>query len=125
MYTCFLFNPGIEGIIGFDPIAIKSLSNSSISFTSFVEFVLNRLETDFFTKNNINLILRKEAIKVDPVKKKVHFKMELKEGSVGNLLVIIKFDPKASNFKDDFTWCPTLDELNVLNKAREAVMENK
>jgi hypothetical protein len=57
-------------------------------------------------------------------KKKVNFKLELKEGSAGNLLVIVKFDPGASNFhKDDFTWCPTLDELNVLNKAREAVME--
>lgn len=59
-------------------------------------------------------------------KKKVHFKMELKEGKQGNLLVIVKFNPGASNFyESDFTWCPTLDELNVLNKAREAVMENK
>ena len=58
-------------------------------------------------------------------KKKVHFKMELKEGSAGNMLVIVKFDTKASNFGSDFTWCPTIDELNLLNKAREAVMEAK
>ena len=29
---------------------------------------------------------------------KVHFKLELKEGKQGNLLVIVKFDPEASNF---------------------------
>lgn len=59
-------------------------------------------------------------------KNKVHFKLELKEGSQGNLLVIVKFNPEASNFyTNDFTWCPTLDELNILNKAREAVMESK
>lgn len=57
---------------------------------------------------------------------KVHFKLELKEGKKGNLLVIVKFDTEASNFyTNDYTWCPTLDELNILNKAREAVMENK
>ena len=57
---------------------------------------------------------------------KVNFKLELKEGKQGNLLVIVKFDPEASNFFiNDFTWCPTLNELNILNKAREAVMESK
>jgi len=56
--------------------------------------------------------------------KKVHFKLELKEGSLGNLLVIVNFDPEASNYnRETCTWCPTLDELSVLNKAREAVME--
>ena len=59
-------------------------------------------------------------------KNKVHFKLELKEGKQGNLLVIVKFNPEASNFfTNDFTWCPTLDELNILNKAREAVMQSK
>ena len=56
-------------------------------------------------------------------KKRVYFKMELKEGKKGNLIVVVKFDPEASNFYEDFTWCPTLDELDVLNKARERVME--
>lgn len=57
---------------------------------------------------------------------KVHFKLELKRGKQGNLLVIVKFNPGASNFQtNDLTWCPTLDELNILNQAREAVMENK
>ena len=54
--------------------------------------------------------------------KKVHFRMELKEGSAGNMLVIVKFDPKASNFYEDFSWCPTFDELRVLDKAK-AFME--
>ena len=58
--------------------------------------------------------------------KKVHFKLELKEGKQGNLLVVVKFDPESSNFyKNDLTWCPTLDELNLLNKSREALMENE
>ena len=48
--------------------------------------------------------------------------MELKEGKAGNLIVIVKFDPTASNFYDDYSWCPTLDELKVLNKAKEALM---
>jgi len=60
------------------------------------------------------------------VNEKIHFKVELKEGKQGNLIAIVKFDPDATNFyKNDFSWCPTLDELNLLNKTREAVMENK
>ena len=35
--------------------------------------VLNRVDPDFFTENNINLIFGKEAIKVDPSRKTVHF----------------------------------------------------
>ena len=53
------------------------------------------------------------------VNKKVHFKMELKEGKAGNMIVVVKFNPDASNFyKNDFSWCPTLDELRVLEKAK-------
>jgi hypothetical protein len=48
--------------------------------------------------------------------------MELKEGSAGNMLVIVKFDPIASNFYEDFSLCLTLDELRVLDKAK-AFME--
>ena len=36
--------------------------------------VLNLVDPDFFTENNINLIFGKEAIKVDPSKKIVYFK---------------------------------------------------
>jgi NAD(P)H-nitrite reductase large subunit len=36
--------------------------------------VLNRLEPDFFTKNNINMMFGKEALKVDASKKIVYFK---------------------------------------------------
>ncbi len=53
-------------------------------------------------------------------KKKIKIKLELKEGrgKNGNILVIVKFDPKASNFfEKDFSWCPTLDELRLLEKA--------
>ena len=58
--------------------------------------------------------------------KKVHFKTETKPGSAGNILVIVNFNPDASNFnKNDFTWCPTLDELDYLNKLRKLVMENE
>jgi len=58
--------------------------------------------------------------------KNIHFKLELKEGKQGNLLVIVKFDPEARNYySSDHTWCPTLDELNLLNKSREALMENE
>ena len=57
------------------------------------------------------------------MQKKIHFKMELKEGSVGNMIVVIKFDSKSSNyFPEDHSWCPTLDELRVLEKAK-AFME--
>lgn len=72
--------------------------------------------------------MQTECMEANNFKKrsKVHFKLELKEGKQGNLLVIVKFDPEASNFQtNDLTWCPTLDELNILNKAREAVMESK
>ena len=49
---------------------------------------------------------------------KINIKLELKEGSAGNMLVIVKFDPNSSNFyTEDFSWCPTLDELRVLSKA--------
>lgn len=51
-------------------------------------------------------------------KKKVNIKLELKEGKAGNILVIVKFNPEASNFyTNDFSWCPTLDELRLLEKA--------
>ena len=54
---------------------------------------------------------------------KINIKLELKEGSAGNMLVIVKFDPKSSNFhSNDWSWCPTLDELRVLEKAK-AFME--
>ena len=36
--------------------------------------VLNRLDPDFFTKNNINLMFGNEAIKVEPSNKIVHLK---------------------------------------------------
>jgi len=50
--------------------------------------------------------------------KNVHIELQLREGKAGNMLVIVKFDPSASNFyKNDFTWCPTLDEARVLEKA--------
>ena len=59
-------------------------------------------------------------------KKNVHIKLELKEGKAGNMLVVVKFDRDASNFfVNDCSWVPTLAELDMLNKAREAVMENK
>ena len=51
---------------------------------------------------------------------KVYFKMELKKGSAGNMIVVVRFNPNARNFgKEDFSWCPTLDELDVLEKTRE------
>ena len=55
---------------------------------------------------------------------RVHFELEIKKGSAGNMLVV-KFNPKARNVFEYFTLCPMLDELNVLNKAREAWMETK
>ena len=58
--------------------------------------------------------------------KKVYFKKEIKRGSAGNMIVIVKFNSKASNFTEgNLTWCPTLDELDDLNQARKIVMENK
>ena len=51
-------------------------------------------------------------------KKKVNIKLELKEGKAGNVLVVVKFNPETSNFyANDFSWCPTLDELRLLEKA--------
>ena len=51
-------------------------------------------------------------------KKNVHIKLELKEGKAGNVLVIVKFDSNASNYyPKDNSWCPTLAELRLLEKA--------
>jgi hypothetical protein len=51
-------------------------------------------------------------------KKNVHIKLELKEGKAGNMLVVVKFDPDASNFYvRDYSWVPTFDELKLLRNA--------
>lgn len=51
-------------------------------------------------------------------KRDVHIELSLKEGSAGNMLVIVKFDPNASNYSgSNHTWCPTLAEARILEKA--------
>ena len=50
--------------------------------------VLSQLDADFFTKNDINLILGKEAIKVDPSKKIVLFKSK----STKDVNELLEFD---------------------------------
>ena len=78
--------------------------------------VLNRLDADFFTENNINLILGKEAIKVDPSKKIVHFK-DIYKNDVNEML---KFDKLLIAIGSK----PIVPSLPGLNKKQVFIVSN-
>ena len=78
--------------------------------------VLNRLDTDFFTENNINLILRKEAIKVDPSKKFVH----LKGNSKNDENEMLKFDKLLIAIGSK----PIIPSIPGLNKKQVYIVSN-
>jgi NAD(P)H-nitrite reductase large subunit len=74
--------------------------------------VLNRLDSDFFTKNNINIIFGKEAIKVDPSKKIVHLKNNSKE--------ILEFDKLLIAIGSK----PIIPNISGLNKKQIYIVSN-
>ena len=78
--------------------------------------VLSRFDPDFFTKNNINLIFGKEAIKVDPSKKIVH----LKNNSSNDVNEIIEFDKLliATGSK------PIVPAISGFNKKQVYIVSN-
>ncbi len=78
--------------------------------------VLSRLDADFFTDNNINLIFGKEAIKVDPSKKIVHFK----NNSMNDANEILEFDKLliATGSK------PIVPTISGLNKKQVYIVSN-
>ena len=78
--------------------------------------VLNRLDADFFTENDINLILGKEAIKVDPSKKIVHFK-DISKNDVNGML---KFDKLLIAIGSK----PIVPSLPGLNKKKVYIVSN-
>ena len=78
--------------------------------------VLNRLDADFFTENDINLILGKEAIKVDPSKKIVHFK-DISKNDVNGML---KFDKLLITIGSK----PIVPSLPGLNKKQVYIVSN-
>ena len=78
--------------------------------------VLTRLDDDFFTKNDINLIFGKEAIKVDPSKKIVHFKSDSK----GNVNEILGFDKLLIAIGSE----PIVPSIPGLNKKQVYIVSN-
>ena len=78
--------------------------------------VLNRLDPDFFTKNNINIMFGKEAIKVDPSKKIVHLKNNTKNKSDEKL----KFDKLLIAIGSK----PIVPKISGLNKKQVYIVSN-
>ena len=53
-------------------------------------------------------------------KKEFSFTMEVKQGSAGNPLIVVKFKKNTTNYWPiDNTWCPTLAELEFLYKTKK------
>jgi NAD(P)H-nitrite reductase large subunit len=77
---------------------------------------LTRLDDDFFIKNNINLIFGKEAVKVDPSRKIVHFK----NNSKSNVKETLEFDKLliATGSK------PIIPSIPGLNKKQVYIVSN-
>jgi hypothetical protein len=64
-------------------------------------------------KNNNNQM--KEIIN-----KEYAYTIEIKKGSAGNPLIIVKFKKGSKNYwTEDHSWCPTLDELEFLYKTKK------
>jgi len=78
--------------------------------------VLSRLNSDFFTKNNINLIFGKEAIKVDPLKKIVY----LKNNSTNDANEILEFDKLLIAIGSK----PVVPSIPGLNKKQVYIVSN-
>ena len=78
--------------------------------------VLSRLDADFFTKNNINLIFGKETVKVDPSRKIVHFK----NNSTNDVNETLEFDKLliATGSK------PIVPSIPGLNKKHVYIVSN-
>ena len=74
--------------------------------------VLDRLDTDFFKKNNINIMFGAEAIKVDPLKKIVHLKNNKKE--------ILEFDKLLIAIGSK----PIIPLISGLNKKQVFIVSN-
>lgn len=74
--------------------------------------VLNRLDPDFFTKNNINLMFGNEAIKVDPSNKIVHLKNNTDE--------ILEFDRLLIAIGSK----PIIPNISGLNKKQVNIVSN-
>ena len=78
--------------------------------------VLRRLDDDFFTNNDINLIFGKEVIKVDPSKKIVHFKSDSK----GNVNETLGFDKLLIAIGSE----PIVPSIPGLNKKQVYIVSN-
>lgn len=77
---------------------------------------LSRLDPNFFTKNNINLIFGKEAIKVDPSKKIVHFK----DNSTNDVNEVLEFDKLLIAIGSK----PIVPSIPGLNKKQVYIVSN-
>ena len=78
--------------------------------------VLNRLDPDFFSKNNINIMFGKEAIKVDLLKKIVHLKNNIKN----ELDETLKFDKLLIAIGSK----PIIPKISGLNKKKVYIVSN-
>ena len=48
----------------------------------------------------------------------ITFDLTFSKGRGGNTLVIVKFKDSKRFWKKDLTWCPTLAEIDVLEKTK-------
>jgi len=48
----------------------------------------------------------------------VTFDLRFTKGKGGNTLVIVKFKESKRFWKNELTWCPTLDEMDILEKTK-------
>ena len=78
--------------------------------------VLSRLDADFITENNINLILGKEAIKVDHSRKIVHFK----NNSTNDVNEMLEFDKLLIAIGSK----PIVPSIPGLNKKQVYIVSN-
>ena len=78
--------------------------------------VLSRLYADFFTENDINLIFGKEAIKVDPSRKIVHFK----NNSTNDVNEMLEFDKLLIAIGSK----PIVPSIPGLNKKQVYIVSN-
>jgi hypothetical protein len=48
----------------------------------------------------------------------ITFDLKFTKGKGGNTLVIVKFKDTKRFWKNDFTWCPTIREMEILEKTK-------
>ena len=53
----------------------------------------------------------------------VTFDLKFTKGKGGNTLVIVQFKKSRRFWDNDLTWCPTLNEMDILEKTKVYMQE--